>query len=452
MSERKLNTSVDLTGENLLSNIIRFALPVMLSSFLEMLFNAADTIIVGKFAGSDCLAAVGSTGSLFFLLVSLFNGLSVGANVLIARYVGMRDDEKLSTAVHTSYYMAIVSGLLMSILGIVLARPMLQLMGTPDSILPLSTRYMVICIAGCIVMVIYNFGSAILRSKGDTKRPLKYLTIAGILNVVLNMIFVIVFHLNVVGVALATVISRALSAWLVTNTLMHESDATRLDLRKLRMDKQMVLEMMRIGIPAGFQGMMFALSNVVMQSSINSFNSADVIAGNSAGANIENFVYIGMGAFTQAVVTFTSANIGAEKYDRVKKTLIMCLELGVFMCLATALIVTTFGPFFLNFYTDSPTVLQYGQIRLRSVAIWLFLNAILDIVVGSLRGMGSSTLPTLLMLFGITGIRVGWLVFVFPHMRSLEMVLIVFPLSWFFTSIMEIILWFREYNTRFKNA
>ena len=431
----------DMVNGPLVPNMFRFALPLMFSMLLEMLFNAADTIVVGKFAGSDALAAVGSTGSLFFLLVSLFNGLSVGGNVVVARCLGSRDDERLSKAVHTSYVVAIISGLMMSVVGLVLSRPLLKLIGTPDSIISLSNQYMAICFAGCIFMVVYNFGSAILRSKGDTQRPLKYLTIGGVINVVLNLIFVIFLRLSVVGVALATVISRALSTYLVTNALLHETDATRLDPHKLKADPGMVKEMMRIGIPAGVQGMMFALSNVVMQSSINSFNSADIIAGNSAGSNIESFVYIGMGGFSQAVVTFTSQNIGAGRQDNIGKIMFTALGLSTVLGLIISLLVVRFGPFFLGFYTNSQTVLEIGQIRLNVVAKYLFLNGVLDIIVGSLRGMGYSTMPTLLMVLGICGFRLGWLWTVFPKHRTIEMVLIVYALSWLITSIIEGILW-----------
>ena len=437
----KKSIGMDMVNGPLLANMIRFSLPLMFSMLLEMLFNAADTIIVGKFAGSEALAAVGSTGSLFFLLVSLFNGLSIGGNVVVARCLGSRDDERLHRAVHTSYAVAIVSGLLMSVVGLALSMPLLKLIGTPQSIIRLSNQYMAICFAGCIFMVVYNFGSAILRSKGDTQRPLKYLTISGILNVVLNMIFVIVFHLSVVGVALATVISRALSAWMVTSALIHETDAPRLDLHQLKADPGMVKEMMRIGIPAGVQGMMFALSNVVMQSSINSFNSADIIAGNSAGSNIESFVYIGMGGFSQAVVTFTSQNIGADRKENIGRIMFTALALSTVFGLAISLLVVRYGPFFLGFYTDSETVLEIGQIRLNVVAKYLFMNGVLDIIVGSLRGMGYSSMPTLLMVLGICGFRLGWLWTVFPKHRTIEMVLIVYALSWLITSIVEGILW-----------
>ena len=443
---------MDMVNGPLLKNMILFSLPLMLSMLLEMLFNAADTIIVGKFAGSEALAAVGSTGSLFFLLVSLFNGLSIGGNVVVARCLGSRDDERLSRAVHTSYAVGIASGLLMSVVGLVLSRPLLLLIGTPESILHLSNQYMAICFAGCIFMVVYNFGSAILRSKGDTQRPLKYLTIGGIVNVVLNMIFVIVFRLSVVGVALATVISRALSMWLVTNALLHETDATHLDLHRIKADPLMVKEMMRIGIPAGVQGMMFALSNVVMQSSINSFNSADIIAGNSAGSNIESFVYIGMEGFAQAVVTFTSQNIGAGRKDNIGRIMYTSLALSTVLGLGISLLVVHFGPFFLGFYTDSETVLQIGQIRLNTVAKYLFMNGVLDIIVGSLRGMGYSTMPTLLMMLGICGFRLGWLWTVFPKHRTIEMVLIVYALSWLITSIIEGILWLVVYRRDMKQA
>ena len=303
---RSRSGSVDMVNGPLLANIWAFAVPLMLTNLLQMMFNAADTVVVGRFAGQQALAAVGATGSLCFLLVALFEGLSVGSNVLIARHLGAGNYDNIEKSVHTAMTMAMVSGLVLALAGFFLARPMLELMSTPSDIIGLSQLYMRIYFVGAFFSIIYDFGASILRAKGDTKRPLYFLCICGLLNVVLDLLFVIVFQMSVAGVALATVISQALAAILVLLTLTKEMDATRLDFHKLAIHKEMALDIIKIGVPAGVQGMVFALSNVVIQSSINSFGSSTIVAGNSATSNQENFVDIGGGAFPQACGTFTS--------------------------------------------------------------------------------------------------------------------------------------------------
>lgn len=443
---RSRSGSVDMLNGPLLPNIWAFAVPLMVTNLLQMMFNAADTVVVGRFAGQQALAAVGATGSLCFLLVALFDGLSVGSNVLIARHLGAGNYDNIEKSVHTAMTMAMVSGLALALAGFFLARPMLELMSTPEDIIGLSQLYMRIYFIGAFFSVIYNFGASILRAKGDTKRPLYFLCICGLLNVVLNLLFVIVFQMSVAGVALATVISQALAAILVLLTLTKEMDATRLDFHKLAIHKEMALGIIKIGVPAGVQGMVFALSNVVIQSSINSFGSSTIVAGNSAASNLENFVYIGMGAFHQACVTFTSQNVGAHNLGRLKSIFGYTMGLSFASASIMGFAVWYFGDFFLGLYNSDPAVIEAGMVRLFWVTLFLVLNGVLDIFVGSMRGMGHSTLPTLLMIIGICGIRLTWLWTVFPAHRSLEVIYMCFPLSWSITSLILGILWVHCYR------
>ena len=439
MSKQKVQTA-DMIHGPLFKNVWAFAVPLMLTNFLQMLFNAADTVIVGRFAGQQALAAVGATGSLCFLLIALFNGLSMGSNVVIARYLGANDERNVERAVHTAVAMSAVSGLLLFVVGYVICRPLLQLMSTPDDIIDLSVLYMRIYFVGTFFSLIYNFGASILRAKGDTKRPLYFLSISGVLNVLLNMLFVIGLKMSVAGVATATAIAHAVSATLVIITLTKQTDATRVSFKKLRIDFTMASAIIRIGIPAGVQSMMFSISNVVVQSSINSFGSS-AVAGNSAAGNVESFVYIGMMAFSQACMTFTSQNIGARNYPRVKQTMKLTMVLTVASAALISFTVWFFGDFFLGLYTTDPSVVEVGKIRLLFVVLPLALNGVMDVFVSSMRGMGYSMLPTVSMILGICGVRLTWLLTVFPMFRTLEVIYMCFPISWTVTSIIQFIFW-----------
>ena len=442
--------TVDMVNGPLLKNVWIFAVPLMLTNLLQMLFNAADTVVVGRFAGEQALAAVGATGSICFLLISLFNGLSIGSNVLIARYLGANDHEKIEKSVHTSITMAAVSGLFLAVLGFFLSKPLLNMMSTPSDIINLSELYMRIYFVGTFFGLIYNFGASILRAKGDTKRPLYFLFISGVTNMVLNLLFVVVFKMSVAGVAFATVISQALAAVLVCITLIKETDSTHLDLQKLGIDLSMAWNIIKIGVPAGIQGMAFSLSNVVVQSSINSFNSSIIVAGNSASSNVENFVYIGMSAFTQACITFTSQNIGANNLKRVKEIFKTTMLLTIISAASIGFIVWYFGEFFLSLYTSEAAVIEAGMIRLFWVSLFLVLNGILDVFVASMRGMGYSTLPTIVMIAGICGVRLTWLWTVFPIYRSLKVIYMCFPLSWTITSIILGFIWIKCHRKLMK--
>ncbi len=425
---------------SIMKKMLLFAVPLMFSSILQLLFNAADIVVVGQFAGDNSLAAVGSTSSLINLLVNLFVGLSVGANVLVAHYYGAREHDDLKKAVHTVITISVISGLIMTFVGVIGARQFLIWMDTPGNVLELATTYLRIYFAGMIANMVYNFGAAILRAVGDTKRPLYYLMIAGIINVVLNLIFVIVFRMDVAGVALATVISQCISAILVVRCLIKETGPIRLDLKCLGIDKGNFLKILQVGLPAGFQGMLFSLSNVVIQSAVNGFGET-IVAGNSAAANIEGFVYVAMNAFHQAAISFTSQNVGAGKYDRINKILYTA-QLYVFIVgLTMGLAVVALGEPLLSLYTKSPEVVDAGLIRLKYIVTLYFLCGMMDVMVGSLRGLGYAIMPMIVSLIGACGLRLIWIATLFklPQFHTIEMIYITYPISWFLTFMTHVI-------------
>jgi len=401
---KKFNQTMDMVHGPLIKNIFIFSVPLMMANLLEIAFNAADTIVVGKFSGQEALAAVGATGPIVNFMVSLFNGLAIGSNIVIARQLGSGKKDRISASVHTSYFLALAGGILLTIIGLLGSILFLDFMGTPSNIIDQSALYLRIYFMGSIPLLIYNFGSAVLRSKGDTAHPTLYLAIGGILNVILNLYFVIVLQMSVAGVAIATVISESVSAVLVTIQLMRENDSIRLDLRKIKMDRSLASSIMKIGIPAGLQSMMWSISNVAVQSGINGFGST-AVAGNSAAANIEGFVYIGMGAFSQACITFTSQCAGAGEKQRIKKILWLLVLLMIVSSWTVGSLAWFFGRFFLSFFTNDSSVIDMGMIRMWYVVFWLWLNGVLDIPASSLRGMGYSTTPTVAMLLGIVGVR-----------------------------------------------
>lgn len=429
-----------------MKNIILFALPLMVMNLLQMMFNAADSIIVGKFAGENYLAAVGVTASLIFLFVSLFQGLATGTNVVVAREIGAGNDEAITRACRTSFVIGLWGGLFLTVAVYLLAPVLLTLMDTPTEIIDYSVAYLRIYFMGAVFVLNYNFGSAILRAKGDTRRPLYFLAISGVTNVLLNYVFVVFFSLNVYGVALATVISQALSCVLVLLLLSKEADSTRFAISELSFDGAMALQLVRIGIPAGIQGVAFSFTNVVIQSSLNSFDSANIIAGNTAANNMENFIYIGMMAFNNATITFTSQFMGAKRYDRLLPVLFITLFLNMLSSIVVSGIVYYHGSFFLAFFTDSPEVIAYGMVRLFYVGLFLFLNGALDVLSSAMRGMGYSFTPTAIMMAGIIGIRLFWLWAYFPSHPYLEVVYQCFPISWLFTVFIDILVYIYIYR------
>lgn len=430
---------IDMCNGPLLSKIITFSVPLILSSVLQLLYNAADVIVVGRYAGSTALAAVGSTGAITNLIVSIFMGLSVGASVVVAQYYGAEKWEDVGHAVHTAIAASIISGFLLGIAGIAMARTLLTAMDTPSDVLGQSTLYMRIYFAGMPASMVYNFGSAILRAVGDTKRPLIFLTISGIVNVVLNLVFVIVFEMGVAGVAVATIISQAISAVLVVKCLIQLDGPCRLKLKSIKIHADELAKIMKIGLPAGLQGSLFSISNVLVQSSVNSFGSV-VMAGNSASANIEGFIYVSMNAIYSAALTFTGQNVGAEKYGRIKRILGICaLTVSVVGTGLGALAVIS-GKTLLGIYAPGDTeVIGYGLVRLTIIAGAYFTCGLMDVLVGMLRGMGASLVPMLVSIFGVCGIRIAWIYTVFAHHRDLKTLYVSYPISWVITAFAHFI-------------
>jgi putative MATE family efflux protein len=437
---KKLNQSMDMVHGPLLKNIFVFSLPLMMANLLEIAFNAADTIVVGKFSGQEALAAVGATGPIVNFMVSLFTGLAIGSNIVIARQLGSGQKERISASVHTSYFIALAGGLILTVFGVFGSIYFLSAMGTPSNIIDRSALYMQIYFVGSIPLLIYNFGSAVLRSKGDTIHPTVYLAVGGILNVILNLYFVIGLGMSVAGVAIATVISESVSAVLVTLQLMHEKDSLRLDLRKIRCDRSLAASILKIGLPAGLQSMMWSISNLVVQSGINSFGST-AVAGNSAAANIEGFVYIGMGAFSQACITFTSQCAGAGEKQRIKKLVWVLVVLMIVSSWSVGALAWLFGRFFLSFFTNDTAVIEMGMIRMWYIVFWLWLNGVLDIPASSMRGMGYSSTPTIAMLLGIVGVRLLYIGTIWRLNPTLETLYLCFPISWVITIVILFTLW-----------
>ena len=435
---QKKSHELDMCSGPLAPKLLLFALPLMLSSILQLLFNAADVIVVGKFAGDASLAAVTSTGSLINLLINLFMGLSIGANVMVAHAIGHGDEQRASKAVHTSVVISLVSGLFLAVVGFFAARQFLEWMGSPENVIGLSTLYLKIYFLGMPASLFYNFGSALLRAAGDTRRPLNYLSAAGVINVCLNLLLVIVFHLDVAGVAIATIISQYISALLILRCLLRETGPLRLDLKQLRVDKDIFLGIVRIGLPAGFQGMVFSISNVVIQSSINSFGDV-VMAGSGASANIEGFVYAGMNAFYQTCLTFTSQNYGAGKCDRVDKVLLWCQGFVIVAGVLLGGLAYLFGRQLLSIYSPSPEVIEQGMIRLAYVAAPYFLCGIMDVMVGSLRGLGWSVAPMFVSVVGACGLRLLWIATVFQVYRTPQCLYFSYPVTWIITGSVHIL-------------
>lgn len=423
------NYEMDMCNGPLFTKIVAFAAPLILSGILQLLFNAADIIVVGRFAGSESLAAVGSTSSLINLLVNVFIGLSIGVNVLAAQFYGAKKWNDLEETVHTSMVLAAVSGIFLVILGELVSEPMLRLMGSPEDVLPLSSLYLKIYFVGMPATLIYNFGSAVLRAVGDTKRPLYFLTLAGIINALLNLFFVIRCSMGVAGVALATVISQCISAVLILHCLIRTDAPYKIIPSKLRLIPARAAMIAKIGLPAGFQGAIFSISNVMIQSALNSFGSV-AMAGGTASSNIEGFVYTAMNALYQTALSFTSQNFGARKWKRMTKIMLYCLGLvtvvGVVMGGGAVLI----GEQLLGIYSSDPEVIQCGMQRLSIVSGPYVICGLMDTMVGCLRGMGYSLIPMFVSLTGACALRVVWLFTVFAANRTLFMLYLSYPVTW----------------------
>lgn len=444
------SNSIDMTEGSIFNKIILFAIPLMLSSILQLLFNAADLVVVGKFAGSESLAAVGSTNALINLLVNLFIGLSMGASVVMGRCIGARRYDEAHKALHTAMAIATVGGVMMIFVGYFASAPMLKLMATPDDVINLSILYMKIYFVGMPGMMAYNFGSAILRSAGDTKRPLYFLTVAGVINVILNLILVIGFHMGVAGVAIATATSQYISGFFVVMALVKSEGYMQLHLKELRFHKDQAIEMIRIGFPAGLQGIIFSISNVLIQSSINSFGKI-VMAGNTAASNIEGFVYTAMNSIYQTALSFTSQNMGAKRYDRIDKILFECQLTVIIIGLVAGIGAYTMGDKLLAIYDSDPEVIGYGLTRMSLVCAPYFLCGMMDVMVGSLRGMGYSIMPMIVSLTGACLFRVIWILTVFAANHTLFTLYISYPISWALTFSIHL-LCYLVVRRKFKTA
>lgn len=441
----KKSYEMDMCNGPILGKVLAYSFPLMLSSVLQLLFNAADVIVVGRYAGSQSLAAVGSTTALINLLINVFIGLSIGANVLVARYYGAKSEKDISETVHTAITVSLISGAALVLLGLFTARFWLELMGTPEDVIDKSVIYMKIFFVGMPALMAYNFGSAILRAIGDTRRPLYFLTAAGVINVLLNLFFVIQLRMDVAGVALATVISQCISAGLVLRCLMLSEGALKLQLSKLTISKRKLKQILVVGLPAGIQGTIFSLSNVLIQSSVNSFGSI-VMAGNTASQNIEGFIYTSMNTLYQTNLSFTSQNMGAKKYSRINKILLNCQGTVIVVGLTLGLLVLSLGKNLLGIYSSDPEVIAYGFLRLRMFCLTYFLCGIMDTMVGSMRGMGYSMLPTLVSLTGACGLRVIWIFTVFAWTRGLLILYLSYPISWTVTGLVHILCYVRAYR------
>lgn len=439
--------NVDMCSGPIFVNVIRYTIPIILSGVLQLLFNAADLVVVGRFCGSNAVGAVGATGSLTNLLVNFFIGFSVGVTVTAATALGAGNKRTVHRIVHTAIPLAIIAGAVLTVVGVCFSGEFLRLMGTPADIIDLSAVYMKIYFCGSVPSMVYNFGAAILRAVGDTKSPLKFLAISGVINVVLNVIFVTVFQMNVSGVALATIISQTVSAVLVVRALMLRRDDCRLFLSRLKIYIEQLKKIITVGVSAGIQSTLFSISNVLIQSSINSFGAVSV-AGNSAAASIEGFVYVSMNAFSQTAVNFTGQNMGAGNLARVKKILGVCIISVSFTGLATSALAFAFAPQLLSIYiTDNPAAIAIGVVNITYFIVY-FICGIMEVFTGAIRGLGNTLAPMLISVICVCVFRVVWIFTIFrlPAFHSLESLYISYPISW----VLCIICQFTAFNIIFK--
>ena len=427
---------IDMCNGTLMDKLISFSLPLMLSGILQLLFNAVDILVVGRFTGSQALAAVGSTTALINIFTNLFIGISLGANVLAARFYASGKEKEMSETVHTSITLALISGLVMALAGVLLARFALNLMGTPNDVIDQSVLYMRIYFLGMPFFMLYNYGAAILRAVGDTKRPLFFLVISGMTNAVLNLILVIVFHMGVAGVAIGTIVSQLISSILVLRCLYTSNTSYRLYFSKLGIKTQYLKQIFQVGIPAGIQSTVINLSNALLQSSVNSFGSV-AMAGYTAANNIFGFLYMSVNAVTQSCMSFTSQNYGVKKLKRMDRVLLDCMILSVCVALTLGCGAYFFGPELLKIYTSEADVIRCGVEVLAFTTVPYFCCGIMDLLPGALRGMGHSGVPMILSIIGTVGTRIVWIFGLFPAHRSLSFLFISYPVSWILTILMQ---------------
>lgn len=432
---------IDMCNGSIMDKLVSFALPLMLSGILQLMFNAVDIIVVGRFSGSEALAAVGSTTALINVFTNLFIGISLGANVLAAGFFAAGRKEEMSETVHTSITLALISGILMAFVGLVFSKGALELMGTPEDVIGLSTLYMRIYFMGMPFFMLYNYGAAILRAVGDTKRPLYFLIIAGVINAGLNMVLVIVFGLGVSGVGIATVFSQMVSCVLVLTCLCRTEGSYKLSFSKLSIKGYYLKQIFQVGIPAGIQSTVINFSNALLQSSVNSFGST-AMAGYTAANNILGFLYVSINSVTQACMSFTSQNFGVGKYKRMDRVLIDCMILSVGAALVLGCGAYFFGAEILQIYTEEADVIQCGVEILSITTVPYFLCGIMDLFPGALRGMGYSAVPMVLSIIGTVGMRVLWIFVFFPQHRSLYFLFISYPASWIATIVMQVVCYY----------
>ena len=442
---------IDMCHGPLLSRILLFAVPLICSGVLQLLFNATDIIVVGRFVSSNAMAAVGSTSSLINLLVNFFIGISVGANVLVARFRGANDFDDAQQTVQTALITAVFGGFVLIIAGLLLARPMLVWMATPAEVLDQAVLYMRVYFIGMPATMLYNFGAAVLRAVGDTRRPLYFLTLAGVINVAGDLFFVIVLGMGVAGVAVATVLSQIVSATLIVLCLMRVDGMCNVNLRRLRFYPDKFRRMMQVGLPAGLQSVIFNISNVLIQSSVNSFG-ATVVAGNTAASNIEGFVYTSMNALYQTSLSFTSQNLGARQYHRIDQILVRCLALVLLIGLVLGNGAHLFGRTLLGIYSGETEVIEYGMMRLGVVSVTYCLCGMMDVVAGSVRGLGYSILPMLVSLAGACVFRVIWIFTVFQWQHTLLSLYVSYPISWALTISAHLVCYFAVRRRVFPRA
>lgn len=436
MSQKESNGAVriDMLHGGIFRKMLLFALPLIASGILQQSFNSVDIAVVGQFASSQALAAVGSNGLVISLIINLFIGISVGANVVIAHYIGRKDEKGIRNAISTTAVIAVASGIFLLAVGLLIAKPILEALDTPEDVIDLAVLYLRIFSIGMPFMMIYNFGSAILRSTGDTKRPFYSLVIAGFVNVGLNLLLVIVFDMSVAGVAIATVISNLVNAAIIVYFLTHEQGIFRLDLRKLSVSRAELRKILQIGVPAGLQGMVFSISNVFVLATINSFGSA-AVAGSSSALNYEYYCYFVISAFAQAAVAFTSQNYGAGQIERCKSIFRQSMLLSIAGCAFFNVLIVWQKDFFIGFFTSEPEIIRYAALRMEYVLLFQFIASSYEISGAALRGIGYSMTPTVLTIFGTCLLRLVWIFAVVPLSRSYETLLSVYPISWVITGI-----------------
>ncbi len=434
MSSISKKNQIDMTTGSILSKQIIFIVPLVLTGMLQLLYNAMDVIVVGKFAGTTALSAVGSTSALINLQINVFMGLSIGTSVVTSLYFGAKDEENMQKTIHTSIAISILMGIVLLIMGLIVSPTLLRMMGTPHDVIDQSILYMRIIFLGMPFNLLYNFGASILRAVGDTRRPLIFLGVSGIVNVVLNLIFVVIFHLGVAGVAIATITAQAISVIMIMRCLMMSEGALQFSWSKLRIHKDQLIKIIKIGLPAGIQGSFFSVSNVIIQSSINSFGSI-AMAGNAASTNLEGFIYVSMNCVHQAAVTFAGQNMGARKYDRVRKNLLCAFGIVTVIGVVMSLIFIFFRVELVSLYTNDAGAMEYGMERLTLICSCYFLCGWMDVLTGHVRGIGHSMVPMIITLICVCALRVVWVFAVFAAIPTLKVLYISYPVTWILCTV-----------------